>query len=56
MKSAMKKPRRYGKMLTAKKPEERIKVQLDYRTTIMINRRSSFKVWKRLYPLAHIIK
>jgi hypothetical protein len=34
----------------------RIKVKLDHRTTIMINRPSSLKVWQKLYPLAQIIK
>jgi hypothetical protein len=34
---------------------KRIKVKLDARTTIMINRPSSLKVWKRIYPLAKVI-
>jgi hypothetical protein len=34
---------------------KRIKVKLDSRTTIMINRPSSLKVWKRIYPMAKVI-
>ena len=34
----------------------RIKVKLDNRTTIMINRPSSLKVWKRIYPMAKVIQ
>jgi hypothetical protein len=34
----------------------RIKVKLDSRTTIMINRPSSLKVWKRIYPMAKVIQ
>jgi hypothetical protein len=34
---------------------KRIKVKLDHRTTIMINRPSSLKVWKRIYPMAKVI-
>jgi len=33
----------------------RIKVKLDHRTTIMINRIGSFKIWKKRFPLAKII-
>ena len=36
-------------------PTKRIKVKLDARTTIMINRPSSLKVWKRIYPMAKVI-
>jgi hypothetical protein len=32
-----------------------IKVRLDYKTTIMINRLSSLNVWKKFYPFAQII-
>jgi hypothetical protein len=35
---------------------KKIKVQLDHRTVIMINRLSSLNVWKKLFPKAHIIK
>jgi hypothetical protein len=33
----------------------RIKVKLDHRTTIVINRIASFKIWKKRFPLAEII-
>jgi hypothetical protein len=36
-------------------PLKRIKVKLDARTTIMINRPSSLKVWKRIYPMAEVV-
>lgn len=44
--------------LRAGKPflRRRIKVQLDHRTVIMINRLSSLNVWKKIFPKAHIIK
>ena len=40
-----------------KKPSatQRIKVQLDHKTTVLRNRISSLKVWKERYPLARII-
>jgi len=34
---------------------QRIKVKLDNKTTIIINKISSLKIWKKRYPLAHII-
>ncbi len=34
---------------------QRIKVKLDYKTTIIINRLSSLKMWKRRYPEAQIV-
>jgi hypothetical protein len=33
----------------------RIKVKLDHKTTIIINRLASFKIWKKRFPLAEII-
>jgi len=35
--------------------EHRIKVRLDEKTTVMLNRLSSLKIWKVRYPLARII-
>lgn len=35
---------------------KRIKVQLDHKTMIIINKLSSLEVWKKLYPEAKIIK
>jgi hypothetical protein len=34
---------------------QRIKVKLDYKTTIIINKLSSLKIWKKRYPLAHVV-
>jgi hypothetical protein len=34
---------------------EKIRVRLDYKTVVIINRVSSFDVWKKLYPGAEII-
>ena len=34
---------------------KKIKVRLDYKTIVIINRLSSFETWKRLYPEAKII-
>jgi hypothetical protein len=34
---------------------QRIKVKLDSKTTIIINKISSLNVWKKRYPLAHVI-
>ena len=34
---------------------KKIKVRLDYKTVVVINRLSSFKTWKKLYPDAKII-
>jgi hypothetical protein len=34
---------------------KRIKVKLDARTTVMINRPSSLKVWQRVYPGVKVI-
>ena len=34
---------------------QRILVKLDHKTTVMLNKISSFKVWKARYPLAKII-
>lgn len=34
---------------------KRIKVRLDHRTMIIINRISSLAVWKKLYPKAQIV-
>ncbi len=33
----------------------RIKVKLDHKTTIMINRLASLKIWKKRYPMARVI-
>jgi len=33
----------------------RIKVKLDHRTTIIINKLSSLKIWKQKFPLAKVI-
>jgi len=33
----------------------RIMIRLDYKTTLIINRMSSFAIWKKLYPNAEII-
>jgi hypothetical protein len=35
---------------------KKIKVKLDHKTTIIINRLSSLAVWKKLYPLAEIVQ
>ena len=32
-----------------------INVRLDYKTTLVINRLSSFAIWKKLYPNAEIV-
>ncbi len=34
----------------------RIKVKLDSKTTIIINKASSLKVWQQRYPFAQIIQ
>lgn len=34
---------------------DRIKVKLDSKTTIIINRLESLAVWKKHYPLAQIV-
>ena len=34
---------------------KKIKVRLDYKTVVTINKISSFAIWKRLYPEARII-
>jgi len=34
---------------------QRIKVKLDEKTTVMINKISSLKIWKIRYPLAKVI-
>ncbi len=34
---------------------KKIKVRLDYKTVVTINKLSSFVLWKRLYPEAFII-
>ncbi len=34
---------------------KKIKVRLDYKTVVIINRLSSFDAWKKLYPEAKII-
>lgn len=34
---------------------QRIKVKLDEKTTVLLNRMSSLKVWKIRYPFAKII-
>jgi len=34
---------------------QRIKVKLDEKTTVMLNRISSLKIWKARYPFAKII-
>lgn len=36
-------------------PTQRIKVKLDEKTTVMLNRLSSLKIWKVRYPFAKII-
>ncbi len=41
--------------LQQKHMEHRIKVKLDYKTTIIINKLSSLKIWKRRYPEAYIV-
>jgi len=38
-----------------KKTAQRIKVKLDEKTTVMLNRMSSLKIWKVRYPFARII-
>ncbi len=43
------------KKKTAAPQAQRIKVKLDERTTVMINRASSLKIWKERYPFAKII-
>jgi hypothetical protein len=35
---------------------QRIKVRLDYKTTLIISRLASFKIWKKRYPAAEIIR
>lgn len=35
---------------------KRIKVKLDHKTMIIINKISSLAVWKKLYPEAKIVK
>jgi len=35
---------------------KKIKVRLDYKTIVIINRLSSLDTWKRLYPDAQIIQ
>jgi len=35
--------------------QQRIKVKLDERTTVLLNKMSSLKVWKVRYPFAKII-
>lgn len=44
------------KMKKKNAPQQRIKVQLDQRTTVMLNKLSSLKVWKVRYPFAKIIQ
>jgi hypothetical protein len=34
---------------------QRIKVKLDGKTTVMLNKMSSLKIWKARYPFAKII-
>jgi hypothetical protein len=34
---------------------QRIKVKLDEKTTVLLNKMSSLKIWKVRYPLARII-
>jgi hypothetical protein len=34
---------------------QRIKVKLDYKTTIIIHRLSSLKIWKKRYPDAQVV-
>ncbi len=34
---------------------KKIKVRLDYKTVVIINRIASFDTWKKLYPEAKII-
>jgi hypothetical protein len=34
---------------------KKIKVRLDYKTMVIINRLSSFANWKKLYPEAEIV-
>jgi hypothetical protein len=40
-----------------KKPitHQRIKVKLDEKTTVLLNKMSSLKIWKARYPFAKII-
>ena len=35
---------------------KKIKVRLDYKTVVIINRISSLEVWKKLYPEAKVIQ
>ena len=35
---------------------KKIKVRLDHKTLIIINKLSSLEVWKRIYPEARIIQ
>jgi len=55
------KPRFYMKPTTVKLATQklplpkRIKVKLDYRTTIIINRQSSLKIWKKIFPFAKVV-
>lgn len=34
---------------------ERIKVQLDHKTTMIVHSMNAFKMWKKRYPLAKVI-
>jgi len=37
-------------------PKLRIKLQLDYKTVVIVNSKSSLKMWRDKYPAAKIIK
>ncbi|MGE0635037.1 MAG: hypothetical protein AB7P01_01245 [Bacteroidia bacterium] len=39
----------------SKTPQKRIKVQLDYKTIITINRMESLKLWLERYPQAKVL-
>jgi hypothetical protein len=39
----------------SKTPQKRIKVQLDYKTIITINRMESLKLWLERYPEAKVL-
>jgi len=39
-----------------KESSRRIKVKLDSKTMIIINKVSSLKVWQERYPYAHIVQ
>ncbi len=42
-------------MKTTTSTHERIKLQLDYRTIIILNKKSSVKIWTKRYPNAVVL-